>query len=284
MSASLDPAILKELTLQLDKELDTIIKQYGSYVTSIRRALKTKGVCAKDLSSDLQTVSAFNHAKQKRLLLSAHETELKRSEDLNDVFNLLAKEYASFLNYGIFEYIIETYDIDKDNEKLKYPEKLKAYIKRHKISEFVKINPLLESFVDTSEQLSLILKVDIDATCRLAKIKDIETELADILELKPVALRIYDVKDGCVVVKFLIPRPVAEVIFNRDTVFTEDQTQQFQALRAKWLECNGFKYIFSGDEVVKEELQPMDEQSLAKEESQSLSHKNGNNCGEQDSR
>lgn len=145
--ASLDPDTLEDLRLQLDNELGTIIKQYSSYVNCIRRALQEKGVTARDLCSDLMSLSAFNHTALKRMLLSSHQTELERAADLNAIFNLLLKEYASFLNYEIFQLMVDQYKIDDDREELKYPDHLEAYINRRLILTDIKYQSLSRSIV-----------------------------------------------------------------------------------------------------------------------------------------
>ena len=49
------------------------------------------------------------------------------------------------------------------------------------------------------------------------------------------------------VATFLIPTPVAELVFNRDTVLTQQQKQELESLPVMWMECNGCKFVF-GDE------------------------------------
>ena len=238
---SLDSDTLEDLQQQLDEELDRIISHYSSYVNLIRESLKATGITVSDFSSDLLSVSAFNHSKQNRILLSAHITDLKKADSLNAIFDILVTEYASFLNYKIFEHIAKTYQLNNGQDEFKYPEHLETYIKKHKISEFIKINPLIEKL--TSNSTEMILKFDIESTCRLAKLKKLKSSVAKILGLSPSAIQLYDIKDGCVVATFLIPTPVAELVFNADTVLTEEQEKELQALQVLWLKCNGFAFV-----------------------------------------
>lgn len=83
---------------------------------------------------------------------------------------------------------MNSYKLDQGQEELKYPEHLKAYINKHKIEEFAKINsflnnPLLKNVSASSKQKSLILKIDIKSTSRLAKLMDIQTAIAKIFKL-----------------------------------------------------------------------------------------------------
>ena len=239
----LDSDTLDDLKEQLDAELDRIILLYSSYVSCIRESVKAKGVCASDLSSDLLTISAFNHTKKQRMLLSAHETELEDAADVNKIFNILAKEYASFVNYGIFRVIANKYEVDHSQEELKYPDHLKDYLERHKVSEFIEINPLLKKYTATSTKLTL--KIDIESTARLAKLERLKAVFAKIIGVKSAAMQLLDIKSGCVIVAYLIPTPVAELIFNKYTIFTEEQEVQMQNLSVLWLECNDCRFDFT---------------------------------------
>ena len=86
-------------------------------MSCIRESLKAKGLNVRDFCSDLKTLSAFNHSRQKRQLVSEHETYLNKAVDFIDVMDLLAKEYASFLNPEVFEFVIKTFSwtLDRKN-------------------------------------------------------------------------------------------------------------------------------------------------------------------------
>ena len=126
----------------------------------------------------------------------------------------------------------------KDQERLNYPQYLKDYVNKHKLSEFIDIiNPLLKSFTDSSKEI--ILKLDIKTTSSLAKLLDIKKSLANILGLKSAALRILDIKKGCVLVTLLLPAHLADTIFSTDRKFTTEEINQFRDLSILWLKCNG---------------------------------------------
>ena len=129
----------------------------------------------------------------------------------------------------IFERIAKTYQLNNGQDEFKYPEHLETYIKKQKISEFIKINPLIEKL--TTNSTEMILKFDIESTSQLAKLKKLKSSVARILGLSPSAIQLYDIKDGCVVATFLIPTPVAELVFNADTVLTEEQEKELRTLQ-----------------------------------------------------
>lgn len=92
----------------------------------------------------------------------------------------------------------------------------------------------------------MVLKVDIESTSELAKLAKLRIAVAKILKLNPAVLRLLDVEEGCVVVTFLIPTPVAEIIFNKHSNLSIEQEEEFQALKILWLECNDQTFSFCG--------------------------------------
>ena len=89
------------------------------------------------------------------------------------------------------------------------------------------------------------VKFDIAMTCSLAKLQDYTLNIADILGLRPFALRLLSIEEGCVVITLLIPAPVADVIFSSNKIFTTEERKQFQGLSILWLKCSGREYDFS---------------------------------------
>ena len=244
--ASLDSNTLIDLKFQLQCRLESIITKYSLYVSYIRGALERRGVSPRDLCSDLLTMPATNHTEQQLTLLSAHRAELKRASTLNDIFDLLATEYASFLNYGVFQFILEKYNISRGESVLKYPEHLKAYLMEHKVSEFVESNPPQKK--QNAASKVLILKIDIELTTRMSDIIDLKASFAKILGVNPTALQLLDIQKGSIVVTFLIPTPVADLLFNEKTLFTDLQENQIRALSVIWMKCNGNMFTFGPED------------------------------------
>ena len=95
----------------------------------------------------------------------------------------------------------------------------------------------------------LILKYDIENTCRLAKIDTLKKFIAKIMDdLNPSALQIVDIEDGCVILTFLIPASVADAIFTPTKVFTQQQEEEFQSASILWLKCNGQPFFFGRED------------------------------------
>ena len=238
-----------DLKFVLDKNLDGIITKYASYVDCLRGIIKEKGVPPEDLRSYILSLSAFSKSYKGEMLtlMSDKECELEKKETITSIFTFLTTKCASFLNYEIFQKILEYYKVSDDQERLKYPEHLKAYIEKHKISEFVKINPLLKPKSDSEK---LILKYDIENTCRLASIFELKQFIANILDLHPSTLRIVDIEDGCVIVTFYIPASVANAIFTLNTVFTSQQEEKLRAASVLWIKYDSYTFHFGGEKEI----------------------------------
>ena len=190
---AMEEGTLELLKMQLDQNLRNITVLYSSYVSCIRDSLEAKGVQVRKLIFHLGNLSAFNHTEQKRMLLHSHEAELEKAVDLYDVFNLLVQEYSSFLNYEIFHHMVETYHLDEGQEELQYPEHLRAYVNKHKLSEFSRIVPQLDD--RHSDEKRLVLLFDIVVMSELARMRDIKRAISNILGIPKEALRILDIHD-----------------------------------------------------------------------------------------
>ena len=237
----MDKDLKENLEYILEINLKKITAKYASYVDCLRNAIEHKeDITPEILRAYLLSLSASSK-DQELSLMSDKKSELKKCETIAEIFEFLTCECASFLNYEVFQNLLENFNISTDEEKLQYPKHLKDYAEKHKISEFYKINPLLKTRKWSKE---LTLKYDVDSTCRLAKVSNLKKSLAKVFRLLPMALEIVDIKKGCVVVTFLIPGSVADAIFTPDTVLTPEQEDQLRAESVKWLKCNGYTFYF----------------------------------------
>ena len=235
-----------DLKQQLEMNLEQITRRYTSYAYYILTSIQERGVSVNNLRSYLLNLTAFQSgSKEQCKLLSGMEAELNEADTINKIFDLLSCNCASFFNFQVFQLIADDFGI-KENERLNYPEHLKAYINMHKISEFIAINPALEKKHRGSEKL--IFKFDIELTCKVAKVSELQEAVAKILGLKASTLQLLNIEEGCVTVTFHIPAEAADIIFVQDKQFTPGDIEDFQALSVLWLECNGGKYGFSIDQ------------------------------------
>jgi hypothetical protein len=194
--------------------------------------VKESGVSVEDFRTYLLKLPAFA-SDHHDTLLSGVRAEMKKADTINKLFDLIGEEYTSFLNYDIFQSILNKYCKGVDCEDLKYPEHLKAYVDEHNVAEFCSVNPQLAKTSTTSEKLHF--KFDIEKTCRVGKVFDLKPKIAKLLGVIPSALQLFSVEDGCIIVTYLIPAFVAENIFAEDGDMTVEQWTAFQALSVQWV-------------------------------------------------
>ena len=205
--------------------------------------VEEKGVTAERLSIFLLNLRAFTDDKYPVPILSGMRAEIRNAGSVIKIFDILSSKYASFLDYNIFQSILKKYG---DEKCLEYPKHLEDFVKKHKIVEFVKINPKLKKLSNTSKKLNI--KLSIKKTQSLDSIKRVKEAVASILNLDPSTLRLLSIKKGCVQVTLLIPATIADLLFTRDTKLSADQQQRFREASVLWLECKGIRFDFKEDQ------------------------------------
>lgn len=219
-----------------------LLEQYAEYVMYIRDAVVEKEVSIQNMLRHLLYLPALRYHSdvEEHKLLHGKREKLKQMEEVKDIFLLLYEECTSFLNYEIFHSIANTFGVD-ECDRLKYPEYLEAFVKKHTISEFAKINPMFDDMCDPSKR-SVICKLDIKKTERFSKISDLRHCIAENLDVDSLCLEIIEINDGCVEVTFLFPAHILDAIFARDQVFTPMQVERLRAMKIIFLRC-GDKYL-----------------------------------------
>ena len=115
--------------------MEEIGTQYASYVSCICTSLKKEGVTVEDLTTFLLKLPALKPScHQKGLeIFSDLKTELKAAPTINEIIDILDEKHASFLDYHIYQAVVNKYKI-VDDEVTKYPEHVKVFIEKHMVS------------------------------------------------------------------------------------------------------------------------------------------------------
>ena len=240
-----------DLKFILQKNYNQITEQYASYITCIRDSLesmqekdgKTKKRLYKHLLGLRARDSGDNVDMEGHKLLSELTSELEEANDIDKIIDLIEENCATYLNIWIFQNIVDQFHLDTDQEALKYPEFLKQYFEKHKISEIIEKIPKFKNRV--GEYTELTFKLNIALTIKFSNLIHIEIAIAQILGISPAAITIQDIEEGCVVVTSCIPTYVAEDIFTSDKTFSPEEEEKFRLLSVLWLQCgHSKKYIF----------------------------------------
>ena len=247
----IDESAIQEAVQQLLRcNREKILKQYSEYVIYIRDSVMKKEVSVKTLVKYLLLLPGlkYHDDKDEHKALNGKREKLEQAEDIEDIFIVLDRECASFLNYEIFESIATRFKVNDDCDHLKYPEYLKDFVKKHTILQLAKIIPELESKYDSSKR-NVTFKFDIEKTERFSKVTDLKFCIAKILGVNVLCFELVDVNVGSVIVTFLLPAHIADAIFSHDQVFTLKQVEELRALKIIWLKYGG-KYLLNNLEDV----------------------------------
>lgn len=89
----------------------------------------------------------------------------------------------------------------------------------------------------------MTLRFDVEATCRLSELMDLEDGVAEILGINPSGLKILDVENSCLIVTFLIQNSMANILFRgeKNMIFLPEQVAKFQVLSTQWLKCKRYE-------------------------------------------
>ena len=185
-------AQMSELTKKIDLEFQTF---FNKVFTSFRDSMKI------DRDKLVLTLT--------RNETIFEEDELAKTKTVFDVF-MLIKRNCSYFNYEALQTLIQIEGSDQDKKCLE------EYIQT--FSEYCKAMPCAEeicgSKIAKSKRTKLKFKLDIDITkLKPDDVQSIKHNIAQCLGIRPSALYLCCVKDGCVLLEFLVPTFIIEDLF-----------------------------------------------------------------------
>ena len=231
----LPPETCRTLVSQLNSNFVRILTQFADYVDCIREYL-TDHKKVEDVCFYLSQLPCSSKSKV-TLFESSTRDKLLGATSFSVAFNILT-DYTSFLNYHLFEKIIDKYIPIRDRQQqLEYPLYLRKYFNEHRVSEFSLLEPVLAKISD--DKMTLIIILNAKSTCRVSEITDLTAYVAQLMTLDIAAVQIYNIEEGSVVVTLLIPNSIGMCIFTKRLEFTR---QQENILSFTKIECNGNTY------------------------------------------
>ena len=236
-----------DLKFQLEKDKRNIMKKYSQYVTKVRKLLAAKEVPIKKVHQSLLTLPTYSSCGKigPQCLPEEVIAKLNLAETIDEIINILCTDWASYINYDIFELLLDECCPDVSREDLDYRSQLRSYIDMHNVAEYVAINPELEKF--TNESSILTVKLDLQHETKISKVVDTKYCISHMLDIAPSALRIIGIREGCVELIIEIPAHAANTLFHHNATFSQQQQQQLKNLSIMWLKCNGKKFHFRED-------------------------------------
>ena len=249
--SSLSPADRGDLEYILECHHKDIVANFAKYTSRVQQLIEEEKI---EVDTLCEFLVGFAGGDTRVALISCEKVaELDKAKSIGKIFRFLKIECASFLSYDIFEHIMDRFGIDRNDkdysEKVKgdldYPKKLKEYVEKHNIEQFIERKPVLAEYGQIDDKVKLIMVFDIDLLSKVDKLLNIVKAIAKIIDDKlPSNLLIYGIKGGCVEVTVLIPKELAECIFTSDKAFSDHQKEELQRLLVRRLECNSYTYNF----------------------------------------
>jgi len=200
------------LQSKLLKDSDGVISEFSDLIHYTITSTASR-VSVLKLRTRLSCLGSYRPTHDPVPLLRNHLDEIKRAEDVEEVFCVL-DDYYSFFNYGVIEKIIGWFGTPEDKNRLDtYTEHFKRFCKRR---TFECPSDIFGHIADKGKT-SLVVKVEEswDPTdgCSLENVLRLRNSIAEILEVESETLYLCRIDKGCVELLFQVPSFVEEDVF-----------------------------------------------------------------------
>ena len=195
----MDEFDLEDLRAQINELTKEIDLQFEKFFNAIFSSFRNK----KEVDCDNLVVTLTS----KEAVFE--KAELDRTETICDVFRII-KSHCSYFNYEVLKTLIEVHGSDQD--KLYLEDYNKAF------TEFCKAMPCAEGVygneISKSGRTKLKFKLDYDlGQLKPSNVQTIKNNIARCLRLRPSSLYLCQVKEGCVLLEFLVPDFIVAKVF-----------------------------------------------------------------------
>lgn len=212
--------------------------RFAKFVTNICDSLVERRIEPSKLAEMLRTVTVFESLRKGSELSVLHDCyeDIKKANTINAIFDII-RDFISFFDYGLLEYIVSQLGSDEDHAHLQqYKEYLDEYCKRS-----VYECPSLSKIKNGCSKLVAKIDKGIDEIYSMEKMKRLIEQFVKIIEVSESALKLCEVKPGCVELHFQMPRFVRELIFP----FSEDTKASLRRIGVIHLTCDNDQYLTS---------------------------------------
>ena len=227
------------LQSKLLKDSDDIISEFGDLIHYMINSIVASRVSVMKLRTRLSSLGAYRPTRDPVPLLRNQLNEIKRAEDVEEVFSIL-DDYYSFFNYGIIEKIISWFGTQEDKERLEaYTDHFKRFCKRR---TFECPSNIFGHAVDKGKT-NLVVKVeeswDPSDGCSLESVLRLCNSLAEILGVESETLYLCRIDKGCVELLFQVPAFVEEDVFP----LSVEQERSLASIGVARLTCESYSYV-----------------------------------------
>ena len=196
---------IKDLTTHLKSDTREIIFTFAKFTRSIKESFKK--ILVSDIVHSLVSLKAFISDIGIKVLDAEDVQELRKAKSHDDVF-IAISDYISFYNYHIIEHLINLHGSPEDQDKLK------EYVATFDIFCQKKVFEIPLQAFSTPQRTGNKLAVKCTAdVANLSGIRIIEEKVTKVLNLRPSAIQLCSITDGCIELHYLIPTDAVPHIF-----------------------------------------------------------------------
>ena len=205
------------LEAQRKHETQQMTAVFASFVDETCKSIKKK-VAVEEFALWLMQLEAFdevNHSSESTPLLLAQQiNEISLAGSMERVF-LILTHYWSWYNHSLLEEIINKYGDEEDRRRRDdFKEKFSTFA-HNRIVEFSQHTMTFGAAVgDGKTRVPLLFKVDKNwDSVHINQLPEIHRNLASILGVNPHTLYLASIRQGCILMKFLVPSSVTQAVF-----------------------------------------------------------------------
>ena len=208
-TSSLDEDSKIKLEVQLERDTQKMIFTFSAFTLLIQRSFENRQISLDQIKDSVLSLDALNNGIGVKVLESEDKQKIENAKNLAQVFITL-RDYISFFNYEIVQYLIELLGSPDDQTQLhEYCSALDQFCKRNVFEVPA------EAFSSKSRNKTakvLVLKCT-ERVATLEYVKRLTQRIAEALGLQGAALQLCSVRQGCLELHFLITVAVAKRIY-----------------------------------------------------------------------
>ena len=217
---------------EFEKATMKIQKHFGDFITDVCCSFKKRKVNIEMLTLYLQ--SSFP-------VMKPRSKELNEATSMEQVFKIVVDQACSWFDYQVILSIIEKFGDSSDKDRAQeYEKEFKEYAERRLPKEERHIEIGNGAKVGTRQ---LVVKVDKEwAEVNFNELDKLRGSFASILGVRRRELYLTDVREGCIMMTFMIQEELASKLFPTKSCLTAKQIHSLKSESVIFVKCGKFTW------------------------------------------
>ena len=250
----------EDYTEQFEKETKQMRVRFAELVDDVSNSLEKRNVTTDRAVLFLQNVHP---------VLKSRIDDMTKASNMDQVLTIVTDQACSWFDYEIIKDLVDKFGVDGDRKLLsEYEAKFKEFAEQRTLPNGKKHIEVGSGARKGGKQLV----VKIDKEWNEINFKDLDkicNSLASILNVKRRDLYLADVREGCVMMTFMITEELAETLFpNKNDLTSSKLSSYFSSSQLKLLQDEGIILLTCGK--VSWRWRPAMDQSLPEPQEKSL--------------